>query len=243
MAQVVLLPSPLTRAAAWGRLPDALQSRGARVDLIDPEGDDEPPYALRWVASCALQMSTLPPGPVVLAAHSGAGMLLAQLGFALRAAHRPVAAYAFVDAGLPRLVPGSRLDTYAAEDPDGAAHLRFLLDAGGVFPQWTVEDLADDIALAEDRQAVVDAARPRALGYWIEPLPLPTDWPDAPCVYLRTSVGYDSSLRGAQARGWPTDALELGHFPGFADPDATAAAVLALLEPLVSDLVATHPRG
>ena len=236
MVPLVLLPSPLTRASAWGRLPEALEARGATVAVVEPEGDDDPPYALRWVASCALQVATLDPGRVVLVGHSGAGLLLAQLGFALHAAHRSVAAYAFVDAGVPRQLPGSRLDIYASEDADGASHLRGLLDAGVTFPNWTTDDLADEAPDLADRQTLVDGLRPRGRGYWTEPLPPPTDWPDAPCVYLRTSAGYDVPLRTAKARGWPTDSLELGHFPGFADPEATARALLGLLEPVVPDL-------
>ena len=233
---VALLPSPLTRAAAWGRLPAALAARGAQPHPVDPTGDDEPPYALRWVASCALELAALPPGPVVLVGHSGAGLLLAQLGFALRAAHRPVAAYAFVDAGVPRSLPGSRLDVFTAEDPAAAADLRAGLDAGGTFPQWTAEDLVAEVPSVEDRATLAASLRPRGLGYWLEPLPPLTDWPDAPCVYLRTSSGYDVELRAARARGWPTDSLELGHFPGFVDPDATAVALLALLRPAVPHL-------
>lgn len=143
----------------------------------------------------------------------------------------------------PAAGPGSRLDAYATEDPEGATHLRALLEAGGLFPQWTPDDLADDVPLEADRTTVVDAQRPRALGYWIEPLPLPTDWPDAPCVYLRTSVGYDQVLRAATARGWSTGSLELGHFPGFSDPEAAARALLDLLEPLVTDLLSGAARG
>ena len=62
------------------------------------------------------------------------------------------------------------------------------------------------------------------------------DWPDAPCVYLRTSEAYDSPLRAARARGWPTDSLDLGHFPGLADADRTAQALLGLLAPVVPGL-------
>jgi Alpha/beta hydrolase family len=236
VVQLVLLPSPLTRAAAWGWLPAALEARGTAVAVVEPEGDDDPPYALRWVASCALQIGALDPGPVVLVGHSGAGLLLAQLGFALRAAHRPVAAYAFVDAGIPRQLPGSRLDVYASEDESGAGLLRNLLDADATFPHWTTEDLADEAPDPTDRQTLVDALRPRGRGYWIEPLPLPTDWPDAPCVYLRTSAAYDIPLRTAGARGWPTASLQLGHFPGFVDPHAAAFALVTLLEAVVPEL-------
>jgi hypothetical protein len=232
---LVLLPSPLTRGVAWGRLPEALaRTDDAGVHLIEPDDEDRPPYAARWVAACALQIGALPPGPVVLVAHSGAGPLLAALGGALRAAHRQVAAYAFVDAGLPIAFEGSRLDDYQAGDPDEAAKLITLLEAGGRFPRWSSDDLVPDVPDPDDRAALIAGLRPRDLAYWSEVLPTPTDWPNAPCVYLRTSSGYDSAHRQSQLRGWRTDSLDLGHFPGFSDPSATAAALLALLDGLIA---------
>ncbi len=237
MTTLVLLPSPLTRAAAWGRVPAALEAAGATVATLEPEGDDQPPHALRWIASCALQIGALPAGPVTLVGHSGAGLLLARVGFALHAAHRPVAAYAFVDAGVPRALPGSRLDVFRSEDPPAANELEAVLAAGGVFPTWTEDDLAEHVAVPADRATVVASLRPRGLGYWTETLPPLVDWPDAPCVYLRTSEAYDGSLRAARARGWPTDSLDLGHFPGLVDADATAEALLALLAPVIPGLM------
>lgn len=236
VAVVVLCPSPLTRAAAWGRLPEALTAKGATVISVEPEGDDEPPYALRWVASCAQQLAAQPPGPLVLVGHSGAGLLLARLSFALRAAHRPITAYAFLDAGVPRALPGSRLDAYRSEDASAAAELTRLLEHGAVFPTWTEDDLAEDVPSVADRSTVVTALRPRGLAFWTELLPALVDWPDAPCVYLRTSAAYDIELRAARGRGWPTDSLELGHFAGLRDPEGAAQALLALLRPVVPDL-------
>ena len=88
----------------------------------------------------------------------------------------------------------------------------------------------------DDRGTSSAALRPRGLAYWTEALPPLVDWPDAPCVYLRTSEAYDRSLRAARARGWPTDSLELGHFPGLVDADRTAQALLGLLAPVVPGL-------
>ncbi|HYN75250.1 MAG TPA: hypothetical protein VEV13_03555 [Candidatus Limnocylindria bacterium] len=241
MALLVLLTSPLTGSAAWGRLPDALRTRGADVTVVEAVGDDEPPYALRWVASCALQVRAERPGPVVLVGHSGAGLLLAQLGFALRAAHRAVAAYAFVDAGVPRA--GSRLDVLDTEDANAAAELRAHLATGGRFPTWSADDLVADVPAATDREELVHGLRPRDLAYWSEPLPPPVDWPEAPCVYLRTSAGYDATLRVATARGWAVDSLDLGHFPGLRDPDATASALITLLTPTVPGLLTRESRS
>jgi len=76
-----------------------------------------------------------PDDAVVLVGHSGAGPLLAQVGFARRAARGVVGGYLFLDAGLPR--PGraaSRLDLMTGEDPVLAAELRAALEAGARFP-------------------------------------------------------------------------------------------------------------
>jgi hypothetical protein len=161
--------------------------------------------------------------------------LLAQLGFALRSGHRRVAAYAFVDAGLPRPTPGSRLDGFRLDDPEGARKLEDLLQSGQPWPHWGVDDL-DDIPDRGDRRTVIESLQPRDLEFWTEELPTPSDFPDAPVVYLQTSVAYDVPARAALAHGWDTARLELGHFPGFVDADATAASLLGLLSPHVPAL-------
>jgi hypothetical protein len=33
--------------------------------------------------------------------------------------------------------------------------------------------------------------------------PVPEDWPEAPCGYLRLSAAYDQEARQARSRGWP----------------------------------------
>lgn len=233
MVSLLLLPSPLTRSLAWGGLPEALRDRGSDAVAVEPDDEDRTPFAARWVAACASAARGVS-GPLVLVAHSGAGPLLAAVGYALRSAHRPVAAYAFVDAGLPRWDGGSRLDAFGAEDPVAALELADRLSGGGRFPAWSPDDLVDDIPDPRDRTRLVEALRPRDQAYWTEALPEPVDWPDAPCVYLQTSAGYASARREAVLRGWRTDVLDVGHFPGFADPDATANALLDLLGPVTA---------
>ncbi len=76
---LVLLHSPLTTASAWGTLPEAL---GAH-EVVVPEvtDDDRPPYAGRYVARAALEISAAAVRPpVVLVAHGDAGPLLPPVG-------------------------------------------------------------------------------------------------------------------------------------------------------------------
>ena len=97
---LILLHSPLTTDSAWGTLPGAL---GAH-EIVVPEvaDDDRPPYAGRYVARAALEISAAGVRPpVVLVAHGDAGPLLPPVGAAQRAAHRLVGAYVFLDATLP----------------------------------------------------------------------------------------------------------------------------------------------
>jgi hypothetical protein len=210
---LVLLHSPLTTASGWGSLAGALG--GYHVVVPEVTGDDRPPYAGRYVARAALEISAagVEP-PVVLVAHSGAGPLLPPIGAAQRAAHRLVGGYVFVDAELPGPARASRLDQAAARDPDFAA----FLDAGGTFPEW------------EPPAGVT--LRPRGKDFFAEELPTPQDWPDAPCGYLRTSGAYDHHAGQARLRGWTVAEHPAGHFAAVRDPDGTAAALVALITAL-----------
>ena len=206
MTLLLLCPSPLTRAAAWGDLPDCLEQLGHRVGVPDPTIDDEPPFAVRWIAACAQTAAGLEPGPVVLVGHSGAGPLLPRLGAAVQAAGRTVAAYVFLDASLPRERPGNRLDLLASEDADWTVELRSHLEAGGRFPEWTDTDLAEEIPGAATRDQLLTAVRARPLAFFTEALPTagdgePGGWPDAPCGYLLASATYESRARIAGEPG------------------------------------------
>ena len=231
VATLVLLHSPLTGAAAWGRLPERLTDAGLQVVVPDVTSDDVPPFATRYVAEVARQVrASQADDPVVLVGHSGAGPLLPQVGFARRAAHRPVAGYLFCDAGLPR--PGgtaSRLDLMSGEDAGFAAALQTTLERGERFPQWSADELVTEVRDPADRALLAASLRPRGLGFFSEPVPVPGDWPDSRCGYLRTSAAYLVPARSAAARGWPVLERESGHFAALDDPDGTATALLELL--------------
>lgn len=191
---LVLLHSPLTTASVWGSLPEALGG----YDVVMPEvaDDDRPPYAGRYVARAALEITAagVKP-PLVLAAHGDAGPLLPPIGAAQRAAHRLVGAYVFVDAELPQARPSRR--GYA----DGEAPAGVTL-------------------------------RTRGADFFAEEPPLPQDWPDAPCGYLRTSDRHERQAGQARMRGWPVVEHLAGHFAPAVDPAGTAAALSALIAAL-----------
>jgi pimeloyl-ACP methyl ester carboxylesterase len=236
-AALVLAHSPLTGPEAWGELPDELLRRGHRVVVVEVRDDDAPPYASRYVARAALQVrDACGDARTVLVGHSGAGYLLPLLGAARRSARAPVAAYVFLDAGLPPSRPAGRLDLLRAEAPELADELGPHLAGGGTFPAWTDDDLRDLVPDGALRSALVGGLRPRGGDFFAEPLAVAPDWPDAPCGYLRLSPGYDVPARLAGHRGWPRvlgpDDRPGGHFAMLVDPPAVADDLEALLAQL-----------
>lgn len=219
---IVLLHSPLTTAAAWGGLPGVLRASGHPVVVPDIRDDDRPPYAQRYVARAALEITGAaevrenPGASVTLVAHSGAGPLLPAIGTAQKAAHRPIAGYVFADAGLP---PAGALTRMARLPREHADELDRLFAEGGTYPDWPPPP------------GLEDALRPRDRDFFTEPLPMPQDWPDAPCGYLQWCAAYDGDARQAKSRGWPvvtaTEADD--HFAAHSDPKGTAAALENLI--------------
>ena len=133
---VVLTPAtdgdPVGRSwpARTAAAAEALAARGVAVlDLaaLTERGPDP----AEWVARCAVAMLAADlPGPVLLVATGAAGTHLPALGFAQRAARRPVAGYLLVDAEPPRVegdwpdAPVTVLLTLGAPDQDRAADAR-----------------------------------------------------------------------------------------------------------------------
>jgi hypothetical protein len=225
----VLAHSPLTGPAAWGHLPSLLREQGYDVVVINIQDDDEAPFADRYVAQATAQISAAePPSPTIFVAHSGAGGLLPAIRASLPSSYRPSGGYIFLDAGLPRAGTPSRFDLLREEDGSFAAEFLDSLQSGARFPTWTSDDLADIVPDADDRITLMASLRPRALGFFTEPLPAIDNWPDAPCGYLRTSPAYDFWIRIAEQCGWPVVHRDLGHFAALANPAATLDALLEL---------------
>jgi hypothetical protein len=236
MPSIVLAHSPLVGPQCWGATPAVLRDRGAQVILLDAD-DHSPPYAARYVADAARQITAADPaGPVVLVGYSGAGYLLPQIGSTQRAAHRAVAGYVFIDAGIPHARGATRLGLARAEDTQFAAELDALLVSGGMFPSWTDDDLRALVPDDEARRAVVGSQRPRGRDFFEEPLPCPDDWPDAPCGFVRLSAAYDVPAHGARSRGWTVVEAPAGqpggHFAPCADPLGVAGLLLELIDQL-----------
>lgn len=155
----------------------------------------------------------------MLVGHSGAGPLLPVLA---QAARHPIKAYLFVDAGLP--YPGK---TPLEEMPE---ELRQLLAAGERFPNWSDEDLREELPDGGVRQQVLAQVQPRSLSFFEEVMPDIPGWPDAPGGYLLLTQGYRPYLQQAQRAGWPSRTLPAGHFHMLVDPVAVATTLVELMK-------------
>ena len=222
----VLVHSPLVGPATWSLVAEELRRRGA--DVLVPSLRSDPaspqPYWEQHVRAIAEELATAPSAtPLILAGHSGAGVLLPLIRQAIR---RPVAAYIFVDAGLPSH-GRSRLDSF--DDPDDVDAFRQSA-TGGFLPVWSNDDLREVIPDAAVREQFVAELVPLPLAVYEEALPVPDDWPDAPCGYLRfgTNPAYTAAADHAVQAGWPYAVLDGEHFHMLVKPAAVADALLEL---------------
>jgi hypothetical protein len=228
---VALIHSPLTSAVVWGSAPDTLRTLGVRVAVPEVLDDDEPPYASHFVARVAQQLQLDAGGEqLVLVGHGGAGPLLPQIAFARQSSGTPVAGYVFVDAVLPRtLKTATRLELVEADDPVAGVELSHHLAGGGRYREWTDGELAGTVTDPADRALLLAGLRPRSLDFFTEPLPVPEDWPDAPCSYLQLSDAGAAAARTAELRSWTVRRVDAHHFWALTNPEAFASALQALL--------------
>ncbi|HUR23588.1 MAG TPA: hypothetical protein VMZ73_06930 [Acidimicrobiales bacterium] len=222
MACFALVPSPYLGPSCWAAVASELSSRGNSVLIPTPVDAGVPPYWPQHAAAAAIAVPQVE--NLILAGHGAAGPLLPAIA---DAAQCEVATYLFVDADLPAH-GASRLDLLRTADIHLGAEVDQTLRAGGRHPGWTDESLATVVPDARERAAVLGELKSRARDFFLEPLPLPAGWPDAPCVYLRLSQAYEGAAARAEAQGWPVRRLDAGHFHTVVDPEGVAEAILDL---------------
>ncbi|GAC1436918.1 MAG: hypothetical protein NVSMB65_11020 [Chloroflexota bacterium] len=221
----MLVHSPLTGPLVWEPVAAALRRRGqaAVVPPLPTLAPGSAPYWQRHAEAVAGALDVKAAGAaLLLVGHSGAGPLLPAIGQHLRGR---VAAYLFVDAGLP-LAGRSRLQEIEQDVQDLGPVLRRHLEDGGVFPTWSEEDLRGVVADDGMRAALVAGLRPHPLAFFTEAIPQPAGWPDAPCAYVQLSAAYARAGEDARRRGWPYRMVEGGHFHMLVDPGAVSEALL-----------------
>lgn len=222
-----LIHSPLCGPMTWVSVAEELRRRGIEAvvpALRDDEGNAEPLWRQEAASAAAALVSIPTTRPLILVGHSGAGSLLPSIR---RMTSHGVAAYLFIDAGLPH-GRTSRLDEMEANAPEFAAPFRRNLASGGRYPTWSDDDLRPLIPDDALRRGMLAELRPRALPFWAEPFPPLPGWPDAPCGYLRFTPSYPASVERAQREGWPFRAFDAGHFHMLVDPVAVTDALLDL---------------
>jgi hypothetical protein len=199
---------------------DNLRRRGHTALTPELAYPTAAPFWSRHVDSVAQVLTDLPEvEPLVLVGHSGAGALLPAIA---RAVAKPVAAYIFVDAGLP-IGGANRMDTSGFAD-----YLRDLHARGERFPNWREDELHSVVPDPAQRARLLAELRPQPLAFWEEPLPVVEGWPDAPAAYLQFTPTYDAAAEQAGLLGWPFLHLQGGHFHMLVDPAAVADALLEL---------------
>lgn len=224
---LVLIHSPLLFAGVWEPVAAQLRpERGVLVPSLAAALEGPGPYWQSQAALIAAQAAELK-GPLVLVGHSGAGPLLALFG---RVLTNPIAAYVFVDGGLP--AGGSWLSTAPAEL---AEQLTSQATDGWLPPWsdwWDESDLAAELPDDDQRNELRAGLRPIPLAMFEEDRPPVPDWPDAPCGFLRLSSGYDLEAGQAAAVGWPVESMDSGHLAILTSPVEVADRIRALLSKL-----------
>lgn len=228
---IALIHSPLVGPYTWSLVADELNGRGITAVLppLDDQNETSRPLWQQHVSAAVQDLAGLSEDvPLVLVGHSGAGPLLPAIRWAME---RPVAAYLFVDAGIPR-DGASRLDLMREESAGWATQFHQFLQTGGSFPNWDEQDLADVIPDPKRRRQLVAELQPRTLRFFTEPITVFHGWPDAPGGYLLFTSTYNVPAEQARTLGWPVLSMPAGHFHMLVDPPAVADALLQLLAQL-----------
>lgn len=215
---VLLVHSPLVGPSSWSTVPAVLRRRGDTVLVPDlrPGTEEGPPYYEHHAAIVARAVTDPgPQGPVILVAHSGAGVLLPPIEAAIEG---PVLARIFVDAIFPQ-DGRSRLDLFAT--PGEANDFRSAAK-NGYLPVWTDADLAGAVPDAALRRSLVAELRPLPLAVYEEAIPVAPTWNPAPCFYLRLSDSYRADAERARRAGCRSEERSSGHFAVLTEPEPIA---------------------
>jgi hypothetical protein len=226
---VVLVHSPLASPYTWSLVAEELNGRGVATivpTLHDQEDDRRPYWQQQANAAAECVAGVAEDEALVLVGHSGAGPLLPAIRWAME---RPVAAYLFVDAGIPQ-DGANRLDLMRGESAEWAEQFYQFLKTGGSFPNWSEQDLVEIVPDSEQRRRLVGELRPRSLRFFTEPITVFHGWPDAPGGYLLFTPTYHVPAEQARNLGWPVMSLAAGHFHMLVEPAAVALTLLQLME-------------
>jgi hypothetical protein len=226
----VLVHSPLVGPTSWRPVAREVERRGRAAVVPSLLGVAEAP-APQWrhVPEVVRAATGDLQGPVVLAGHSGAGLLLPAIADALTV---EVAALVFVDSFLPPQAGTLELGTPAFMD-----QLRTLA-SDGVLPPWSSwfgERAMRELVPDERLRAALEGEMPRLpLSYFEASVPAPDGWSRRPCGYLLLSADpYGPSATAARALGWPVREIHGGRHLAIATEPVPVTDALLELERLV----------
>jgi hypothetical protein len=224
----VLVHSPSVGPSTWSPVAEQLVALGhdAVVPSLLSVGDGGPPFWPRAAAAVAAGLAgTDPAAPLVLVAHSNAGVFVPVME---RGLGRPVACSVFADATLP-----ARNGHTPTAEAQFLPFLRSLAGADGRLPRWTDwwdEDEVAPMFPSPQARELLTSEQPRLpLTYYSEQVPAPAGWDDHPCGYLLFSAGYYGEAEQARERGWPVRFLPGEHLHQVVDPRGVADALLDLV--------------
>ncbi len=222
----VLVHSPSVGPTTWRAVADHLTAAGHRVRVpsLLHVGACAAPFWPHVVRAVRDDLRQLPPGgPVVLVAHSNAGLFLPLIRSGL---DHPVTGSVFVDAALP-----ARRGPTPVAPPELLEFLRPLA-VDGRLPRWTDWwDEADVAPMFPDpatRRTLVAEQPTLPLSYYEQHVPVPEGWDDHPVSYLLFGPPYEEPAAEARARGWRVAHLPGEHLHQTVDPAGTARHLVGL---------------
>lgn len=219
----VLIHSPLVGPATWAPVARELSRRGHAAD-VPSLAAVAPIRSWRDCVDAVRDALASIREPVVLAGHSGGGVLLPAI---VGAVAPPIAALIFVDSAVPRpsgetpIVPPGFLDQLSS------------LAKGGQLPPWAAwwgDEAMRDLVPDEGVREVITGEMPSLpLSYFEDRVPSPVGWDRVPRAYLLLSEGYRDEAEEARRRGWAVQAIEgANHLEMVVDPVAVADALVRL---------------
>ncbi|MCX4728580.1 alpha/beta hydrolase [Streptomyces sp. NBC_01020] len=222
----VLVHSPSVGPSTWHPVAGHLTSAGYRVRVpsLLRIGVGAPPFWPRIVHAVQDDLRQVSVGrPVVLVAHSNAGLFLPAIREGL--GHR-VAGSIFVDAVLP-----ARTGSTPVATPELLDFLRPMA-VNGRLPRWTDWwDEADVAPMFSDptvRRTVTEEQPTLPLSYYEQSIPVTDGWDDHPCSYVLFGPAYDDAAAEARERGWRVAHLPGAHLHQTIDPAGTARLLAEL---------------
>ena len=227
----LLVHSPLIGPYTWRRLSARMERMGWKtvIPSLLPVLDRSEAFS-DAIARRVMQAveETEVTEPLIAVGHSAAGAFLPVISSYLDGMVR---GYVFLDARLPR-----RDASLADEDSPSEVILRQEMLEDGLLPRWSdwfgegvMEEVLPDERVRKD---FIAELKPIPIGLFDEKITFPSNWPDAPCCYVRLSKFYKPLALEASARGWPVKEIDAEHLHPLTHPEESMDLILNMVDQL-----------